>query len=240
MQRKIITTADGSKTIQIEEWNEQYHSLHGAIQEANHVYIKHGLLFCFDKKKSSKENIDTAETSINSSSDFSILEIGFGTGLNAFLTLLQAEEHQRKIRYVGVEAFPISSYEMDALNYTEQLQVSEKNMIFKEMHQVDWENDTRLTPYFTLHKQQKLFKDISHKEQFDLIYFDAFGARVQPELWTESIFKIMFDALIEDGVLVTYAAKGSVRRAMLAVGFDVEKLPGPPGKREMLRARKCS
>ena len=240
MQRKIITTADGSKTIQIEEWNEQYHSVHGAIQEANHVYIKQGLLFCFDRQKPSKERMDTAETSANSSRKLSILEIGFGTGLNAFLTLLQADEHQIDVRYTGVEAFPISPDEMAALNYTEQLEVSEKNAIFKEMHTIAWENDTRLTPYFSLHKQQKLFKDITDTNQFDLIYFDAFGARLQPELWTESIFQIMFDALKENGVLVTYAAKGSVRRAMQAVGFTIEKLAGPPGKREMLRARKGS
>ena len=238
MQRKIITTADGSNTIQIEEWNEQYHSIHGAIQEANHVYIKHGLLFCIDQKKPSIENSRTLENTTPTSPDLSILEIGFGTGLNAFLTLLQAEKHQLKVRYVGVEAFPISSNEIEALNYTEQLQVSGENMLFKEMHEISWENDRRLTPYFTLQKQQKLFKDITDQSQFDLIYFDAFGARVQPELWTESIFEIMFDALKVNGVLVTYAAKGSVRRAMQSVGFDVEKLPGPPGKREMLRARK--
>ncbi|MGC1633032.1 MAG: tRNA (5-methylaminomethyl-2-thiouridine)(34)-methyltransferase MnmD [Gelidibacter sp.] len=238
MQRKIITTADGSKTIQIEEWSEQYHSVHGAIQEANHVYIKQGLLFCFDKRKPSEESIDTVETTANSSRKLSILEIGFGTGLNAFLTLLQADEHHIDVRYTGVEAFPISTHEMAALNYTEQLEVSKKNALFKEMHTIAWENDTRLTPYFSLQKQQKLFNDITDTNQFDLIYFDAFGARVQPELWTEAIFQIMFDALKENGVLVTYAAKGSVRRAMQAVGFTIEKLAGPPGKREMLRARK--
>ena len=239
MQRKIITTADGSKTIQIEEWNEQYHSVHGAIQEANHVYIKHGLLFCFDGDTTLKESFHTTDISPMPSS-ISILEIGFGTGLNAFLTLLLAEEHQRQIHYVGVEAFPISSDEMEALNYTEQLQVSEKNVFFRKMHEAAWEEEVRITPCFNLKKEQKLFKDITDKNQFDLIYFDAFGARVQPELWTESIFKIMFDALKVNGVLVTYAAKGSVRRAMQTVGFLVEKLPGPPGKREMLRARKGS
>ena len=240
MQRKIITTADGSKTIQIEEWNEQYHSVHGAIQEANHVYIKHGLLFCFDHLNSSENKFLTPQNSTNVSQDISILEIGFGTGLNAFLTLLQADDHQIDVRYVGIEAFPISLNEMKALNYTDQLKVSEKNTLFKQMHEVPWESDTRLTPYFKLQKQQKLFTDISDKNQHDLIYFDAFGARVQPELWTESVFKIMFKSLKQNGVLVTYAAKGSVRRAMQTVGFNVEKLPGPPGKREMLRARKGS
>ncbi|MBO3097334.1 tRNA (5-methylaminomethyl-2-thiouridine)(34)-methyltransferase MnmD [Gelidibacter pelagius] len=230
MKRKIITTADGSKTIQIEEWNEQYHSIHGAIQEANHVYIKHGLLFCFDRLNSSN----------NESQEISILEIGFGTGLNAFLTLLQAEDHHVDIHYTGVEAFPISAKEMTALNYADELHIPEKTLLFEEMHHIPWEIDKRLTPYYTLQKQQKLFKNITDKDQFDLIYFDAFGARVQPELWTESIFKNMFDAMKSEGILVTYAAKGSVRRAMQAVGFEVEKLPGPPGKREMIRVTKHS
>ncbi|MBA6152996.1 tRNA (5-methylaminomethyl-2-thiouridine)(34)-methyltransferase MnmD [Gelidibacter maritimus] len=228
MQRRIIITADGSKTIQIEEWNEQYHSIHGAIQEANHVYIKHGLLFCFDQLNASNDK----------NQEISVLEIGFGTGLNAFLSLLRAEDHHIDIHYTGIEAFPISVKEMTALNYAEELQLPEKTALFEEMHQIQWEDSQRLTPYFTLLKQQKFFKDITEKNQFDVIYFDAFGARVQPELWTESIFRIMFNALKLNGILVTYAAKGSVRRAMLSVGFSVEKLPGPPGKREMLRATK--
>ncbi len=234
MQRHIITTADGSKTIQIEEWNEQYHSIHGAIQEANHVYIKHGLLFCFDTHGFSKETLKDVSQTV------SILEIGLGTGLNCFLTLLEAEKHHVAIHYRGVEAYPIAPEEMEALNYVEELQAHDKKALFEEMHSSAWETDISLTPDFKLHKQQKLFKDITDKSQFDLIYFDAFGARVQPELWTETIFKIMFESLRANGILVTYAAKGSVRRAMQAVGFSVEKLPGPPGKREMLRATKHS
>lgn len=238
MKRHIITTADGSKTIQIEEWNEQYHSIHGAIQEANHVYIKQGLLCCFDRKEEASEPI--LQTPGGTSPDLSILEIGFGTGLNAFLTLLQAEVHRVDVHYTGVEAFPISSAEMEALNYAERLQVLEKAQLFEDMHKISWEFEQRLTPYFTLQKQHRLFEEIHAKEQFHLIYFDAFGARVQPELWTEAMFKTMYGALKANGVLVTYAAKGSVRRAMQAVGFKVEKLPGPPGKREMLRAIKVA
>lgn len=168
----------------------------------------------------------------------SVLEIGFGTGLNAFLTLLKADEYRIETNYIGVEAYPISSVEVLALNYVDELHVSENNVLFDKMHDLPWETETRLSTYFTLQKQHKFFEDITAKDQFDLIYFDAFGARVQPELWTEDIFKIMFEALKENGVLVTYAAKGSVRRAMQTVGFMVEKLPGPPGKREMLRALK--
>jgi tRNA U34 5-methylaminomethyl-2-thiouridine-forming methyltransferase MnmC len=231
LKRKIITTSDGSKTIQIEEWNEQYHSIHGAIQEANHVFLKHGLLFFCTE-------LDSASLQKNAS-PISILEIGFGTGLNAFLTLIKAEALNLKINYVGVEAYPVHLDEIKQLNYVEL--VSEAHsLFFKKMHEMDWEISNKITINFRLEKQQKFFKDIKVQNAFNIIYFDAFGARVQPELWTEGIFKIMYKALKENGVLVTYSAKGSVRRAMQAVGFDVERLPGPPGKREMLRATKHS
>lgn len=219
MQRKIITTADGSKTIHLEDWNEHYHSIHGAVNEAHHVFINAGLHFMNLK-------------------ELSILEIGFGTGLNAFISLLEAEKKNLKINYVGVEAFPITTNEVALLNYPEQLSAEAKVAVFNLLHTVSWEDSHDIHPNFTLTKRQKLFKNISEVNQFNLIYFDAFGARVQPELWTETIFKIMYKALKDNGVLVTYSAKGSVRRAMQAVGFIVERLPGPPGKREMLRARK--
>ncbi|TDU42688.1 tRNA U34 5-methylaminomethyl-2-thiouridine-forming methyltransferase MnmC [Gelidibacter sediminis] len=234
MQRHIITTADGSKTIQIEEWNEQYHSIHGAIQEANHVYIAHGLLFSLETNGFTK----TDKPITDEFGTLSILEIGLGTGLNSFLTLLEAEKYPVNIYYQGVEAFPISEEEQGALNYVKELKVDHKAALFNRLHSSAWEQEVELTPHFTLHKQQLLFMDITDKNKFDLIYFDAFGARVQPELWTVAIFQLMYDALKTKGVLVTYAAKGSVRRAMQEVGFSVEKLPGPPGKREMLRAIK--
>tara|TARA_Y100000588_G_scaffold395204_1_gene521269 strand:- start:2025 stop:2720 length:696 start_codon:yes stop_codon:yes gene_type:complete len=227
LKRKIITTSDGSKTIQIEDWNEQYHSIHGAIQEANHVFIKHGLLFYF---QSCHPKLDSDSHPIN------ILEIGFGTGLNAFLTFLKTEELQLSINYVGVEAYPVKTEEIQQLNYVELISKQHK-VEFEKMHLIPWEEQQDISPTFKLEKQEKFFKDITDQNHFDIIYFDAFGARVQPELWTEDIFKIMYKALKDQGVLVTYSAKGSVRRAMQAVGFKVERLPGPPGKREMLRAR---
>lgn len=223
MKRKIITTSDGSKTIQIEDWNEQYHSIHGAINEANHVFIKHGLLFYLGNECISK--------TIN------ILEIGFGTGLNAFLTLLEAERLKQKINYVGVEAYPVKTDEIDQLNYVELISEMHK-LEFDKIHKSSWNKPFDITSHFQLEKQEKFFKEINVNEEFDIIYFDAFGARVQPELWTEDIFELMYKALILNGVLVTYSAKGSVRRAMQSVGFEVERLPGPPGKREMLRAIK--
>lgn len=232
MKRKIIITGDGSKTIQIEEWNEQYHSIHGAIEEARHVFIKHGLLFLSDKRSQSDNKTDS-----DPSPSVSILEMGFGTGLNAFLTLLRSEQLAFKINYIGLEAYPVRNEELQALNYTELI---DKNAspVFKKLHQSPWEVQVDLSNKFKLLKRQLYFQDVTYEEKFDLIYFDAFGARVQPELWTQEIFQNMYKAMKAEGVLVTYSAKGSVRRAMEAVGFKVERLPGPPGKREMLRARK--
>ena len=233
MKRNIITTSDGSKTIQIEEWNEQYHSIHGAIQEANHVFLKHGLLFYSELVSESKteNNCHTEPVEV------SILEIGFGTGLNAFLTLIEAEKLILNINYVGIEAYPVQLDEIKQLNYIELISTNHE-AIFEKLHNTSWETSHQITSNFQLEKQKKFFKDITAENEFNIIYFDAFGARVQPDLWTEDIFKIMFKALKDNGILVTYSAKGSVRRAMQAVGFIVERLPGPPGKREMLRARK--
>lgn len=215
-----MITADGSTTIHITEWDEQYHSKHGAIQEAKHVFIKNGLSLFSDQK-------------------ISILEIGFGTGLNSFITFLEAAKMKLIIDYVGVEAYPLAAEEFEKMNYVEQLNAKEFSNDFNKMHHQDWEIKGEISPEFSLTKRKQFFNEISDENKFNLIYFDAFGARVQPELWTEEIFDKMHKALKLGGVLVTYSAKGSVRRAMLAVGFLVEKLPGPPGKREMLRGTKA-
>ncbi|SMC61386.1 tRNA (5-methylaminomethyl-2-thiouridine)(34)-methyltransferase MnmD [Cellulophaga tyrosinoxydans] len=219
MERKIITTSDGSTTIQLVEWNEQYHSIHGAIQEAYHVFIKNGL-------------------SLFKNKEIQLLEIGYGTGLNAIITAIESDKYQLKINYCGVEAFPVAMEEIVQLNYIDQLNAPNFQDQFMKMHSSAWENEIAISDNFKLTKQKKEFQQINQSNFFDLIYFDAFGARVQPELWTEDIFQIMYKALKNNGVLVTYCAKGSVRRAMQAVGFFVERLPGPPGKREMLRATK--
>lgn len=219
MERKIIITADGSSTIHLPEWDEQYHSKHGAIQEAKHVFIKSGLSLFKDRK-------------------VSILEIGFGTGLNSFITFLEAQKLNLTIDYVGVEAYPVKAEEVEKLNYVSELKADEFLAVFDKMHSQKWDVKSEISPSFYLTKRKQLFNEIDDENNFNLIYFDAFGAKFQPELWTESIFKLMYDALKEEGVLVTYSAKGSVRRAMQSVGFTVERLPGPPGKREMLRATK--
>lgn len=224
MKRKIITTDDGSKTIYIEAWNEQYHSKHGAIQEAYHVFIKMGLHYFYSKVQGPDPSV-------------SILEMGFGTGLNAFVTFLEAEKHNIQVDYSGIEAYPVASNEISALNYPELISVENKN-IFEKLHQVTWENRHEISDRFSFTKRQQFFEDIIDRDRYDLIYFDAFGPRVQSELWTETIFEKMFNALKSKGVLVTYSAKGSVRRNMQNVGFTVERLEGPRGKRHMLRALK--
>ena len=221
MKREIITTDDGSKTIHLPDWNEQYHSKYGAIQEAKHVFIEKGLL----------HYIKNQETE-----PIKILEIGFGTGLNALITLLNAEKLNKTINYVGIEAYPILPTEIENLNYSSQLKCT--NEYFEKIHLCKWEKLSEITTTFSLLKRKQYFSEINDKNAYHLIYFDAFGARVQPELWVEAIFEKMYNALKIGGVLVTYSAKGSVRRAMQSVGFKVERLTGPPGKREMLRAIK--
>jgi|TARA_B000000475_G_C16003825_1_gene450015 tRNA U34 5-methylaminomethyl-2-thiouridine-forming methyltransferase MnmC len=222
LKRSIITTSDGSKTIQIEGWNEQYHSIHGALQEAKHVYINAGLKTFLERQP--KQNALT------------VLEIGFGTGLNALLTALESLNISQEICYHGIEAYPVEAEELQALGY--HTLIGSDPSIFQNIHNCSWHETHKILPHFSIVKRQAFFSDIAEVNAFDVIYFDAFGPRVQPNLWIESIFKKMYEALRPNGLLVTYCAKGSVRRCMQAVGFEVERLPGPPGKREMLRAIK--
>lgn len=219
MKREIIVTSDGSTSIHLPEWDESYHSKHGAIQEAQHVFIKNGL-------------------SLFKGQSVSILEIGFGTGLNAFITFLESKKTNQSIEYAGVEGFPVAAEEVLQMNYVKQLNADEWESEFKRMHETEWEKPVTIDPNFRLTKRKQLFAEIADVNQFDLIYFDAFGYRVQPELWSVEIFIKMFTALKSSGILVTYACRGPIKRAMIEAGFQIEKLAGPPGKREMLRGRK--
>ena len=220
MKREIIITADGSNSLLIPQWQETFHSKHGAITEALHVFIQEGLQYWLQQ---------------NTQRPLHLLEIGFGTGLNALLTLLQAQEKNLSITYETLEAYPLSFEEINALNYSEVLQIDKQ--LFERLHRSPWEEPVEIIPQFRIKKRKEWFENINAQSNFDLIYFDAFGARVQPVLWTYPIFKKMYDALKPQGVLVAYASKGSARRAMLEAGFTVSKIPGPPGKREMLRAQ---
>lgn len=220
MKHEIIITQDGSTSIYVPELDETYHSKFGAIQEAKHVFIKNGLDLFED------------------GSEISILEIGFGTGLNALITMLEAEKRNLNIHYVGVEAYPIPFDEISQLNYVTQLNSPEKKDDFEKMHLTNWEEEIVVNSNFRITKRKQFFTDISDENTFDLIYFDAFGYTVQPDLWDEAIFEIMYKSLKNRGVLTTYACRTSVKNAMQFAGFQTLKLPGAPGKREMLRALK--
>ncbi len=219
LKREVIETKDGSTTIFFPEINETYHSKFGAIQEAYHVFIKMG----FDNLKQKS---------------ISILEIGFGTGLNAFITFLEAKKTNKTINYVGVEAFPVSLDEISKMNYVTKLDAIKDENIFNEMHSTKWNEKFKLSDNFLLTKRNQFFQEINDINSFDLIYFDAFGYRIEPELWSIEIFKKMYNALKQNGILVTYACRSSIKNDMINLGFKVEKLQGAPGKREMLRATK--
>jgi len=219
MDRRIIKTADGSSTVAIQDMNVTYHSKHGAIQESMHVFIEAGLHYAISKS--------LIRRPIN------ILEIGFGTGLNAFLTSIEASNAKTKVYYLAIEQFPITMEEGQSLNYTESLQHEE---LFIALHEGPWNKDVIINENFTLRKEKVDLLQFATNQSFSLIYFDAFAPSAQPELWTEEVFKKLYSMLLPKGILVTYCSKSTVRRAMQAAGFEVEKIPGPPGKREMIRA----
>jgi tRNA U34 5-methylaminomethyl-2-thiouridine-forming methyltransferase MnmC len=215
----IIETQDGSHTVYSEKFGVTYHSKYGAIQETQHVFIEAGLYYKTLKNKA-----------------ISILEIGFGTGLNAFMTMLEAEKRGLTIEYQAAEAYPLSIAEAHQLNYPELLDRSDKAEGFKFLHESNWEEWHEISPSFKFKKLKSRFEDLQFLPIFDLIYFDAFAPSAQAELWEPPTLSIMYNALKEDGIWVSYCAKGSVKRNLKSLGFMVESIPGPPGKREMTRA----
>lgn len=221
IQREIIETSDGSKTIHLPEWNENYHSHHGALQEAKHVFLKNGLDDFVHQK------------------EISILEIGLGTGLNAILTCQEATKLDLKINYSALEAYPVSEEELEALNYQSFLEDEVARSHYAQIHSAEWNQRQTISPNFSINKILDQLENCNfEKNQFDIIYFDAFGPRVQGELWSLEIFQMLFKSLKSNGLLVTYCAKGQVKRDLKAAGFVVECVPGPPGKREMTKAFK--
>jgi tRNA U34 5-methylaminomethyl-2-thiouridine-forming methyltransferase MnmC len=223
MNRKVIITADGSSSIYMESLNEHYHSIHGAIGESQHIFIQSGLR---------SDNLQQMQT-------LSILEIGFGTGLNALLTYLAAQETKQKINYVAIEPCPLSNEEWKALNYINILSYPQTDSVFECIHTAEWERDKYISDSFIICKHKISALEITLPDnKFDLVYFDAFSPDVQPELWTDILFTKIFNAMRPDGVLVTYSTKGIVKRTLKEVGFQIEKLQGPAGKREILRGFK--
>lgn len=222
MERKIIITEDGSHTVSIPEMRVTYHSVHGAIQESQHVYLKAGLKYLLNEQ--------------NKPGNLRVFEVGFGAGLNTLLTYIEAEKKQQKIYYETIEPFPLSKEEIRSLNYCQLLNLPDLQFIFELFHSCEYEKENRFPPFFILKKNKTDLSTFKISDLFDLIYFDAFDPSVQPELWTKEVFEKLFSILEPNGILVTYSSKGDVRRSMQAAGFSVEKIPGAKGKREMIRA----
>lgn len=214
----VEQTADGSHTLFVPALNEHYHSVNGAVQEGLHVFIDAGLKQC------TKDEI-------------AVFEVGFGTGLNALLTARYAAEHGKYIRYTSIEAFPLAEDVIVQLNYARD----EDQELYTAMHLAEWGSEVKINSSFSLtkiHGNFTRFDFSSLADHFDVIYFDAFAPDVQPDMWSQQIFDQMYHIAKEGAIMTTYCAKGEVRRRMQAAGFVVERIPGPPGKREMLRARK--
>lgn len=222
MERKIILTSDNSHTIEIPELKVTYHSRHGAIAESQHVFIEAGLNY-YTSNHVTKVNI---------------LEMGFGTGLNALLTLIEKDQQDLFVHYTAIEKFPISIGEAGILNYHRNLLKPGLREAFMEMHECEWSKDVLIKEGFILKKVQTDLHQFIPSQKFNVIYYDAFAPAAQPELWTQDIFKKIADMMEDDAVLVTYCSKGEVRRAIQGAGLKVEKLPGPKGKREMIRVKK--
>lgn len=217
MKNKLVITNDGSHSIFNPEVNETYHSKHGAIVEAEYVFIKNGLLA--ENKK-----------------QFNILEVGFGTGLNALLTAQKAKQKGIAVNYHGIELYPVPQESYRQLNFTDLIGIDSSDLL--KLHECSWEAEHHIHNFFKLTKNKIALENYTSNTKFDIIYFDAFSPEKQPHLWNSEIFQNMYNLLKEDGFLVTYCAKGVVKRTMKAVGFEIVVLDGPPGKRQMTRANK--
>jgi len=215
MNSELLITSDGSHTLFVPEIDECYHSSHGAIQESRHIFIEAGLKQC------SKTNIR-------------ILEVGFGTGLNALLAYAEAEKAGKRIHYTTLEKFPLQSDKAFLLNFP-QLIDENLNAVFETMHLSNWNELQNISPFFVLEKLEADFTTYNLTGKYDVIFFDAFSPEKQPEMWTQEQFEKIAAVCNPEAILTTYCAKGIVRRALQSAGFTVERLPGPPGKREILR-----
>ncbi len=223
MEREVVTTKDGSKTLYIKALNENYHSHHGALQEAEHVFIKNGINLINDY-------------------EINILELGFGTGLNVLVTINEflKTDKNHKINYYSLEKYPVSLTEIENLAYDSLYESENLKKIYHKIHKIEWDKTMEIIPNFSLTKIQCDFFDLKNIElpKINLVYFDCFGSRVQPDLWEKPLFELVANTMATNGLLTTYSSKGSVRRILQDLNFLVEKKPGPPGKREMINAFK--
>jgi len=219
VETEFKITSDGSLTLYVPEIDETYHSTHGAIQESAFIFIDKAFRLC-------------------TKNEIKILEIGFGTGLNSLLTAAEAEKSEQKVTYISLEKFPVAHEKAQQLNYYQQVKWNHATEVFQSIHRSPWEKEVEITSHFRLKKVQCDFTTYLPDSMFDLVYFDAFSPEKQPEMWTEQQFQKIYNACNSGAILTTYCAKGKVRRALQTVGFEVERLAGPPGKREILRAVK--
>lgn len=223
-ERKLIITDDGSHSLFVPALNETYHSFHGALQESRHVFIKMGLAY---------------KTGVEKKQNIKIFELGFGTGLNALLTAQFAMAHQQNVSFTSIEAFPLDDSLVKALNYASLLDQPDAIKWFKKMHDTTWNSQEEIHEYFALKKVHAKFEDyIPEQGAFDVIYFDAFAPSKQAELWDLKILEKVAEAMAPNGIFVTYCAKGQLKRNLQTLGLSVETLSGPPGKKEMVRAKK--
>ncbi|MCF8225358.1 MAG: tRNA (5-methylaminomethyl-2-thiouridine)(34)-methyltransferase MnmD [Bacteroidales bacterium] len=218
MKRQIKKTGDGSHTLYVPELNEHYHSIHGAVMESKHIFIEAGF---------NSSSPDTVK----------VLEFGMGTGLNVLLTFLECAKSGRKVYYHAIEKYPVSEKEAEKLNL-EGFTGSGSEGILDQIHRSPWNHTANISESFTLYKELNDFRKADPGQGYHVIYFDAFAPEVQPELWTADIFRRIWKMAETGAVLTTYSSKGQVKRNLVEAGFSVEKIPGPPGKREFIRATK--
>lgn len=219
-ENELVLTKDGSLTLRSAIFKETYHSIHGAVTESKHVFIQEGLQYVFESKPT----------------DISILEFGFGTGLNALLSCEFAEKHSAKINYHSLELYPISLSEAISMDYGQEL--INGTAIMQKLHDANWELSTFIENHFKLTKNKISFELYKPDIQFDIIYHDAFAPSTQEMFWLNPFIQQCYDWLLPKGILVSYCAKGSFKRALRGAGFIIEAIAGPPGKREMTRAIK--
>jgi len=217
---QLKITGDGSHTLWLPELNETYHSTHGALQESQHVFIEQGLSYRCGPGPNLK---------------LQVLEIGFGTGLNALLTAIYAQENELRVDYITLEPFALPEQLINQLNYTQGHQLQKHATLFKQMHNCDWEQAVQLNPFFSITKLGNKVEDWQPKNTFDVVYFDAFAPNKQPDIWHETVLAKLYQVLNPRGVLVTYCAQGQFKRVLASQGFIVESIAGPPGKKEMTR-----
>ena len=220
---QLKITGDGSHTLWLPQLNESYHSTHGAIQESQHVFIKEGLAY---------------RSGTDADHKLKVLEIGFGTGLNAWLTAIFSEQKELHVDYQTLEPFALAEQLINQLNYAQCHQLEKHAALFKQLHMCHWEQAVQLNPYFSITKFATKVEDWQPQSTFDVLYFDAFAPNKQPEIWHESVLAKLYQVLNPNGVLVTYCAQGKFKRALASQGFVVESIPGPPGKKEMTRGIK--